>query len=219
MVVCKGQLWKSSAEKKKEREKENKTLNGRRERAREKLPCGLQTIAESSHSFASTPRPAYAVLLHLAKRKGNPVSKTRRSQFSSNLHSEAEWPPAFGTAPPYASLHTLPLGSTQVPGSRLHATVYRAVSQVTWNNRGRAECKHVAVRYLINHRCGSSKGLVIQRVPHLRSLGDSILQRALCCTALMRRWQKQPRPQVGALRRGCRGRGQRCSPSPDLLRS
>lgn len=43
------------------------------------MPCGLQTIAESSHSFASTPRPACAVLLRSACQAEGETQSRRRS--------------------------------------------------------------------------------------------------------------------------------------------
>lgn len=163
--------------------------------------------------------PMQCCCTQLAKQKGNPISKTQQSQFCRDLHSEGPlthwlWHSSAVHLSPYAS-------SWRRAGTRTtrmqpsiglfprSPEIILAVQNINTSLRPTLLNTHVALaRALLSRGASPSFAWVA-----------GILQRGLCCTASMQWWQKQLQPQVGAFCRGCGGRGQSCSCSPDLLRS
>lgn len=138
---------------------------GRRKgKGEDKGEIALQIINNTKAviSFSKTPLSAYAKLLHSACKAEGETRSWRHSSlnFAATSTRKASRPPSCGAALPNTPLSIcFPLASHRYQ-DHLHATLYKAVSQVTWNNIGSAEYKHIAAYHLIKHRCGSCEGLV-----------------------------------------------------------
>lgn len=115
-------LWR----RKKKGKRKSKQKKGRRRKEKgEGRGQGRNCLADykqykSSHIFFqnSTFCLCKAVAFSLQSRRGNPVLKTQQSQFCSDFHSEGLPTSQLWCSPAkHTSLHMLPPGFTQVPGS------------------------------------------------------------------------------------------------------